>query len=98
MQNSAASLRLKLPVVSALVIVLAALGIGISLRGDLHGAWNMIHIPSNTPFFSDTRGFTHAIDCVLHGQDPYTVSTFDPWHSSCCSRLSRRAAPNRCLS
>ena len=80
MRNAAASLRLKLPVVSALVIVLTALGIGISLRGDLHGAWNMIHIPSNTPFFSDTRGFTHAIDCVLHGQDPYTVSTFDPWH------------------
>jgi hypothetical protein len=50
------------------------------LRGDLHGAWNMIRIPSNTPFFSDTRGFTHAIDCVLHGQDPYTVSSFDPWH------------------
>jgi Glycosyltransferase family 87 len=80
MQNVAASLRSKLPVLSALAIVLVALSVGVSLRGDLHGAWNMIRIPSNTPFFSDTRGFTHAIDCVLHGQDPYTVSTYDPWH------------------
>jgi hypothetical protein len=80
MQNAAASLRLKLPVLSAVLIVLISLGVGITVHGDLHGAWNMIHIPSNTPFFSDTRGFTHAIDCVLHGQDPYKVSTFDPWH------------------
>lgn len=80
MQNAAASLRPKLPVLSAVLVVLISLGVGITLHGDLHGAWNMIRIPSNTPFFSDTRGFTHAIDCVLHGQDPYKVSTFDPWH------------------
>ena len=80
MQNAAASFRPKLPVLAALAIVLVALGVGVMQRGDLHSAWNMIHIPANTPFFSDTRGFTHAIDCVLHGKDPYTVSTFDPWH------------------
>jgi hypothetical protein len=80
MQNAATSFRLKLPVLCAIAIVSLALGLGVFERGDLHGAWNMIRIPSNTPFFSDTRGFTHAIDCVLHGQDPYHVSAFDPWH------------------
>lgn len=80
MQNAADLFRPKLPVIAALAIVLIALGVGVMQRGDLHSAWNMIHIPANTPFFSDTRGFTHAIDCVLHGKDPYTVSTFDPWH------------------
>lgn len=80
MQNAAALLRPKLPVLAALAIICVALGIGVAQRGDLHNAWNMIRIPPNSPSFSDTRGFTHAIDCVLHGKDPYTVSTFDPWH------------------
>ena len=80
MPYAAAHLRPKLPVLIALASVFLALAIGTSLRGDLHGAWNMIHIRSNTPLFSDTRGFTHAIDCVLHGQDPYTNASFDPWH------------------
>ncbi|WP_035354618.1 DUF2029 domain-containing protein [Edaphobacter aggregans] len=80
MQNAAASLRLKLPVLCALAIIALALGIGFFEHGDLHSAWNMIRIPANTPLFCDTRGFTHAIDCVLHGQDPYHVSSFDPWH------------------
>jgi hypothetical protein len=28
----------------------------------------------------DTHTVTNSIDCVLTGQDPYTVRTFDPWH------------------
>jgi hypothetical protein len=80
MQSAIASFRLKSPVLCAIAIVSIALAIGIVERGDLHSAWNMIRIPSNTPFFSDTRGFTHAIDCVRHGLDPYYVSVFDPLH------------------
>ena len=80
MQNFAFSLRLKMPVLSAVAVVALLLCAGVLVRGNLHAAWNMIHIPANTPSFSDTRGFTHAIDCVKSGQDPYRVSSFDPWH------------------
>lgn len=80
MQNFAYLFRYKLPVLFAIGVVALALGIGVYSHGDLSGAWNRIHIPANSPLFSDTRGFTHAIDCVIHGQNPYTVSSFDPWH------------------
>jgi hypothetical protein len=80
MQKFACLLRPKVAVISAIVLVILALGIGVHIRGNLPGAWKMLHIPANTPLFSDTRGITHAIDCVRHGQDPYTVGTFDPWH------------------
>jgi hypothetical protein len=33
-----------------------------------------------TPLFVDTRTITHSIDCVLNGQDPYFVVSFDPLH------------------
>jgi hypothetical protein len=80
MQNFAYFMRYKIPVVSAVGVIALALGIGILLRGNLPAAWNMVHIPANSPLFSDTRGFTHAIDCVIQRQNPYTVSSFDPWH------------------
>lgn len=80
MQKLAYLFRDKLPVLCAIGVVVSALGVGVHLHGDLSGAWNRIHIPANSPLFSDTRGFTHAIDCVIHGQNPYTVSSFDPWH------------------
>jgi hypothetical protein len=79
-QNFASLFRYILPVLCAIGVVVLALGVGVRLHGDLSGAWNRIHIPANSPNFSDTRGFTHAIDCVIHGQNPYTVSSFDPWH------------------
>jgi len=60
--------------------MILALGIGVHMHGSLPAAWNMLRIPAATPLFADTRGITHAIDCVLHGQDPYKVNTFDPWH------------------
>jgi hypothetical protein len=80
MQKLACLLRPKVAVISAIVLVILALGVGVHMRGSLPGAWKMLYIPANTPLFSDTRGITHAIDCVRHGQDPYTVSNFDPWH------------------
>ncbi|HEY2040896.1 MAG TPA: hypothetical protein VGG95_14595 [Edaphobacter sp.] len=80
MQNPASFFRNKLPVLCAVGFVVLALDIGIHLHGNLSGAWTRIHIPANSPLFSDTRGFTHAIDCVIHGQNPYKVSSFDPWH------------------
>jgi hypothetical protein len=80
MQNFACLLRPKVAVISAIVLVILALGIGVHTHGSLPAAWKMLHIPANTPPFSDTRGITQAIDCVRNGLDPYTVSTFDPWH------------------
>lgn len=80
MQNFACSFRPKVASAIAVIFIGSMLAAGVYLRGSLPAAWNMLHIPANTPLFSDTRGITHAIDCVLHGQDPYAVSTFDPWH------------------
>jgi len=79
-QNIASLLRYKLPVLSAIGVVVLALTVGVHLRGNLSDAWNRIHIPANSPLFSDTRTITHAIDCAIRGQDPYTVRSFDPWH------------------
>lgn len=70
----------KLPAISAIALLALALAAGVHLRGSIPAAWNMIHIPANTPLFSDTRGFTHAIDCVLEGRDPYIANPCDPWH------------------
>lgn len=70
----------RLPAISAIALLAVALATGVHLRGSLPAAWNMIHIPANTPLFSDTRGFTHAIDCALDGQNPYIANPCDPWH------------------
>ncbi|HEU4635402.1 MAG TPA: hypothetical protein VFS41_04440 [Edaphobacter sp.] len=80
MQNFACLLRPKAAAITAIVLVVLALGVGVHTHGSLASAWKMLQIPANTPLFADTRGITHAIDCVLHGQDPYKVSAFDPWH------------------
>ncbi|QNI37559.1 hypothetical protein [Edaphobacter albus] len=70
----------KLPAISAIALLALTLAAGVHLRGSIPAAWNMIHIPANTPLFSDTRGFTHAIDCVLDGRNPYIANPCDPWH------------------
>lgn len=80
MQSFACLLRPKAAAIAAITMVVLALSIGVQLHGSLPAAWKMFRIPATTPLFADTRGITHAIDCVLHGQDPYSVSTFDPWH------------------
>ena len=73
-------LRTRLPVLAAFAAVAITLLVGIHLRGSLSGAWQMLHIPALSPSFADTRTITHSIDCLLKGQDPYTVRSFDPWH------------------
>jgi hypothetical protein len=70
----------KLPVISAIAVLALALIAGVHLRGSVPAAWKMIQIPANTPLFSDTRGFTHAIDCVREGRDPYIANPCDPWN------------------
>lgn len=80
MQKLACLLRPKMAAISAVALIVSILGIGVYLHGSLPAAWRMLRIPANTPLFADTRGITHAIDCVLHGQDPYSVGAFDPWH------------------
>ena len=69
-----------MPVLAAVITVVALLAIGTYMRGNVTDAWRMISIPGNSPTFTDTRTITHSIDCLLTGQDPYTVRSFDPWH------------------
>ena len=75
-------LRLRLPVLAGVAAVVLALLVGTHLRGSLSGAWQILHVPSLSPLFADTRTITHAIDCFRSGQDPYTIAVrnFDPWH------------------
>lgn len=80
MQKFACLIRPKVAAIIAIVSITLLLCVGIHIYGNVPAAWNMLHIPANTPLFSDTRGITHAIDCVIQGQDPYKVSNFDPWH------------------
>jgi len=73
-------LRAKLPVLAGVVLVLAALFVGVHRYGGVYAAWLMLQIPSTTPLFADTRTVTDSIDCLAKGQDPYVVRTCDPWH------------------
>src|SRR6266481_4543127 len=79
MQKLALVLRSKMPVLAAVATVALILSIGTNARGSLHDAWRMLYIPSTSPLFADTRTITHSIDCLLSGQDPYIVRSFDPW-------------------
>jgi hypothetical protein len=69
-----------MPVLAAVATIVIVLGIGTYTRGTVADAWHLFRMPSLTPLFADTRGITHSIDCLLAGQDPYKVGSFDPWH------------------
>ena len=73
-------LRSRFPVLAGVAVIALALVIGFHLKGNLPDAWRMIRVPADSPLFGDTRTVTHSIDCLLSGQDPYTVRAFDPWH------------------
>lgn len=73
-------LRSRLPVLAGVAAVVLALVVGVHTRGSVFGAWQVLHVPALSPLFADTRTVTHSIDCLLTGQDPYTVRTFDPWN------------------
>ncbi len=71
-------LRSRLPVFAAIAVVTILLSAGIHIRGNVPDAWRMMHVPAVAPTFSDTLMITEAIDCLLHGQDPYFVRDYDP--------------------
>jgi hypothetical protein len=65
MQEQSGQLRSRLPVIAAVAAVLVVLSFGPFFK--------------TFPRFADTRTITHSIDCLLAGQDPYVVRSFDPW-------------------
>jgi hypothetical protein len=70
----------RLPVLAAVATILLIVGIGALKQGNPAAAWHVLHLPSTSPHFMDTHTVTNSIDCVLAGQDPFTVRTFDPWN------------------
>ena len=80
MQKYEGHLSSRLPVLAAVVTVVTVLAVGTFTRGGLANAWHLFRIPSLPWTFTDTRSITHSIDCLLAGQDPYVVGTFDPTH------------------
>ena len=70
----------KLPAAAALATIALFLGLGMVIRGSLPAAWRILSVPALDPTFADTRTVTLSIDCLLSGQDPYVVRSFDPWH------------------
>ncbi len=73
-------LRSRWPVLAAIATVLIILAVGVHTRGSLGGAWAILQDIPLTPSFADTRTITHSIDCLVSGQNPYFVRSFDPWH------------------
>ena len=74
------ALRSRMPALAGIITILTVLSIGTYIRGNLADAWRLLRVPSLKPLFADTRTITHSIDCLLAGQDPYTVRSCDPWH------------------
>jgi len=70
----------RIPALAAVATILLILGIGALKQGNPTAAWHVLHLPSTSPHFIDTHTVTNSIDCVLAGQDPFTIRTFDPWH------------------
>ncbi|HTH53746.1 MAG TPA: hypothetical protein VL495_07340 [Edaphobacter sp.] len=80
MKRLADFLLRKVAVLTAVVVIALAIGIGSWSRGSLRAAWNMIHIPANAQPFSDASSIPSAIEVVLIGLDPYRVNPVDPLH------------------
>lgn len=79
-EKAAAFLRSRLPVLAAFAVVGLILSIGaFFFNGDIAKSWHLFLVPAVLPSFGDLRTVTHSIDCVLAGQDPYAVRSFDPW-------------------
>jgi hypothetical protein len=79
MQRLLALIQTRLPVVAAAAFVAIILGMSMHRNGSLTPAFRVFRIDSTSPGFADTRTVTNSIDCVLGGQDPYTVRSFDHW-------------------
>ncbi len=80
MRKFAGPLISRIPVLVAVATLLLILRIGTLKHGSLEAAWRPLHIPSTSPGFMDTRTVTHSIDCLLAGENPYFVRSYDPWH------------------
>jgi Protein of unknown function (DUF2029). len=80
MQRLLSLIQTRLPVVAAVAFVAIILGTNMHKHGSLTRAFRAFRIESTTPGFADTRTVTNSIDCVLSGQDPYTVRSFDVWN------------------
>ncbi len=69
----------KLPAAAALAAIALFLSLGTAIRGSVPAAWRILSVPALDPTFADTITVTYSIDCLLSGQDPYVVRSFDPW-------------------
>ena len=76
MQRLLSLIRTRLPVVAAVAFVAIVLGMGVHRHGTLRLAFRAFRVDSSVSF-ADTRTVTNSIDCLLSGQDPYTVRSFD---------------------
>ncbi|WP_353063699.1 glycosyltransferase 87 family protein [Tunturibacter psychrotolerans] len=79
MQKLTDPLRSRMPVLVAVITIATFLCIGTYTRGNVAAAWKMMQIPSTNPLFADTITVTNSIDCLLAGQNPYKVGSFDPF-------------------
>src|SRR6202041_1711371 len=69
----------KVPAAAALASIALILGLGTVIRGSVPAAFRIFRIPALATTFSDTITVTTSIDCLLSGQDPYVVRSFDPF-------------------
>ena len=69
----------KVPAAAALASIALILGLGTVIRGSVPAAFRIFRIPALATTFSDTMTVTNSIDCLLSGQDPYVVRSFDPF-------------------
>ncbi len=79
MKKQITILSKKAPAVAALAAIALSLSLGTVIRGSVPAAWRVLRMPATDPTFADTITVTRSIDCLLSGQDPYFVRSFDPW-------------------
>ena len=77
MQRFLSLIQTRLPVLASVTFVAIVLGTSVHRHGSLPGAFRVFRVDSTSPSFADTRTVTNSIDCLLSGQDPYTVRSFD---------------------
>jgi hypothetical protein len=77
MQRFLSLIQTRLPVVAAVAFIAIILGTSVHRHGSLPLGFRAFRVDSTSPSFADTRTVTNSIDCLLSGQDPYTVRSFD---------------------
>jgi hypothetical protein len=70
----------RVPVIAAALVVSITLAVA-GRHGGMKHAWENLGVEkAMEPLFGDTRTVTHSIDAVRQHEDPYVVTSFDPWH------------------